>query len=39
MFEKGLKEQKDPIITARSAFWKAESEYNLENYQRSFIKL
>lgn len=33
MFEKGLKEPKDAIITARSAFWKAESEYNLENFK------
>ncbi|PKB15695.1 tetratricopeptide repeat protein [Flavobacterium sp. 5] len=35
MFEKGLKEQKDPLITARSAFWKAESEYNLENFKEA----
>ena len=33
LFEKGLKEQKDPIITARSAFWKGESEYSLENFK------
>ena len=35
MFEKGLKEQKDPIITARTTFWKAESEYNLENFKEA----
>ncbi|WP_348824139.1 tetratricopeptide repeat protein [Flavobacterium aestuarii] len=33
MFEKGLKEQKDAVITARTTFWKAESEYNLENFK------
>nr|WP_315253093.1 tetratricopeptide repeat protein [uncultured Flavobacterium sp.] len=37
MFEKGLKEPKDPIITARSAFWKAESEYNLENFKEALL--
>jgi TolA-binding protein len=37
MFEKGLKEPKDPIFTARSAFWKAESEYNLENFKDALL--
>jgi len=35
MFEKSLKESKDPLITARSTFWKAESEYNLENFKEA----
>nr|WP_315150285.1 tetratricopeptide repeat protein [uncultured Flavobacterium sp.] len=37
MFEKGLKVPKDAIITARSAFWKAESEYNLENFKEALL--
>ena len=37
LFEKGLKEQKDAAITARSAFWKAESEYNLENFKEALL--
>lgn len=37
MFEKGLKEPKDAIITARCAFWKAESEYNLENFKEALL--
>jgi len=35
MFEKAIKEQKDPAITARATFWKAESEYNLEDYKET----
>ncbi|WP_348798990.1 tetratricopeptide repeat protein [Flavobacterium adhaerens] len=37
MFEKALKEQKDPLITARSTFWKAESEYNLDNFKEALV--
>ncbi len=37
MFEKGLKVPKDDMITARTAFWKAESEYNLENYKEALL--
>jgi tetratricopeptide (TPR) repeat protein len=37
LFEKGLKEQKDATITARTTFWKAESEYNLENYKEALL--
>ncbi|MDR6843770.1 tetratricopeptide repeat protein [Flavobacterium granuli] len=35
MFEKALKEQKDATITARATFWKAESDYSLENYKEA----
>jgi tetratricopeptide (TPR) repeat protein len=37
MFEKAIKEQKDPAITARATFWKGESEYNLENYKEALL--
>ncbi|PJJ09042.1 tetratricopeptide repeat protein [Flavobacterium sp. 1] len=37
MFEKGLKERKDATITARTTFWKAESEYNLENFKEALL--
>ncbi|QKJ62908.1 tetratricopeptide repeat protein [Flavobacterium sp. M31R6] len=37
MFEKAIKEQKDPTITARASFWKAESEYNLEDYKEALL--
>lgn len=33
LFEKGFKEQKEAAITARAAFWKGESEYNLEIFK------
>lgn len=37
MFEKAIKEPKDAVITARASFWKAESEYNLENYTEALL--
>ncbi|HEU4789886.1 MAG TPA: tetratricopeptide repeat protein, partial [Flavobacterium sp.] len=37
MFEKALKEQKDATITARASFWKAESQYNLEDYKEALL--
>ncbi len=37
MFGKALKEQKDAEITARATFWKAESEYILENYNDALL--
>jgi tetratricopeptide (TPR) repeat protein len=37
MFEKAVKEQKDAMITARATFWKAESDYNLENYKEALL--
>ncbi|WP_264565173.1 tetratricopeptide repeat protein [Flavobacterium sp. N3904] len=37
MFEKAIKEQKDPLITARAMFWKTESEYNLEDYKEALL--
>jgi len=37
MFEKSLKEAKDPLITARATFWKAESEYSLENFKDALL--
>jgi tetratricopeptide (TPR) repeat protein len=37
MFEKAIKEQKDATITARATFWKAESDFNLENYKDALM--
>lgn len=37
MFEKALKEQKDAVITTRASFWKAESQYNLEDYKEALL--
>jgi tetratricopeptide (TPR) repeat protein len=37
LFEKAIKEQKDAVITARATFWKAESEYNLEDYKEALL--
>ncbi|CAN1531989.1 Tetratricopeptide repeat [Flavobacteriaceae bacterium] len=37
MFEKAVKEQKDATITARATFWKAESDFNLENYKDALM--
>src|SRR6478609_5887418 len=37
MFEKAIKEQKDPVITARATFWEAESDYNLESYKEALL--
>ncbi|AOW09578.1 tetratricopeptide repeat protein [Flavobacterium gilvum] len=35
MFEKAIKEPKDAVVTARASFWKAESEFNLEDYKEA----
>lgn len=37
LFEKAIKESKEEVITARSTFWKAESDYNLENYKEALL--
>lgn len=36
-FNKSLKESHDEIFTARASYWKAESEYQLSNYEASLI--
>ena len=37
LFKKSLAEQRTPRITARATFWKAETEYNLEQFNESLI--
>ena len=37
LFEKSLKEQRDANFTARATFWKAESDYNIGNYDEALI--
>ncbi len=37
LFDKSLKEQHDSKYTARATFWKAETDYNLSNYQNALI--
>ena len=37
MFLKSLKEQKDARFTARATFWKAESEYVLDNFNEGLL--
>ncbi len=37
MFEKSLKEPRDSKFTARATFWKAESEYNIGNFNEALI--
>jgi TolA-binding protein len=37
MFVKSLKEQKDARFTARATFWKAESEYVLDNFNEALL--
>ncbi|WP_250433987.1 tetratricopeptide repeat protein [Hanstruepera flava] len=37
LFEKSLKEPRDPGFTARATFWKAETNYNLTNYDEALI--
>lgn len=34
-FDKSLKEQRDPSFTARATYWKAESDYQLGNYDKA----
>lgn len=36
-FEKSLKEQIDPIFTARATYWKAESDYVANEYEEAII--
>lgn len=37
LFKKSIAEQKDPRITARATFWKAETEYVLDQYSEALI--
>ena len=37
LFNKSLKESKDATFTTRATFWKAESDYNLTNYDDALI--
>ncbi|MGB6269442.1 MAG: tetratricopeptide repeat protein [Olleya sp.] len=37
LFDKSLKEQQDQKFTARATFWKAETDYNLTNYDDALI--
>ena len=37
LFEKALTQQQDDSFTARAAFWKAETDYNLTNYSEALI--
>ncbi len=37
LFEKSLKEPRDPRFTARATYWKAESDYQLSNYEQAVI--
>jgi TolA-binding protein len=36
-FNKSLKEPRDPGYTARATYWKAESDYNLSNFEEALI--
>ena len=37
MFDKSLSEPRDDIYTARATFWKAETDYNLTNYDDTLV--
>lgn len=37
MFEQSLTRQRDPEFTARATYWKAETDYNLQNYGEALI--
>lgn len=37
LFDASLKEPRDPIYTARATFWKAESDYNVTNYDDALV--
>ncbi|PZD78055.1 tetratricopeptide repeat protein [Mesonia sp. K7] len=37
MFDKSLAQRKDAAFTAKATFWKAESEYNLDNFDQALI--
>lgn len=37
LFNSSVKEAKDPIFTARATFWKAETDYHLNNFDEALI--
>lgn len=37
LFKKAISEQRDARITARATFWKAETEYNLDQYNEALL--
>ncbi|WP_339626891.1 tetratricopeptide repeat protein [uncultured Winogradskyella sp.] len=37
LFNSSLKEPRDPVFVAKATFWKAETEYNLSNYNDALI--
>ncbi|MCK8480114.1 tetratricopeptide repeat protein [Psychroserpens algicola] len=37
LFDKSIKEAKDPIFTTRAIFWKAETDYHLSNFDDALI--
>ena len=37
LFNSSLKEPRDPVFVAKATFWKAETEYNLTNYNDALI--
>lgn len=37
LFDQSLKEPRDPKYTARATFWKAETDYNLTNYDDALV--
>lgn len=37
LFDESIKEAKDPIFTARATFWKAETNYHLNNFDDALI--
>lgn len=37
MFERSLKEPRDAMFTARATYWKAESDYQLSNFEEALI--
>jgi hypothetical protein len=37
MFKKSIDGQIDPAITARATFWKAETEYVLDDYKNALL--
>jgi TolA-binding protein len=37
LFDSSIKEAKDPVFTARAIFWKAETDYHLNNFDEALI--
>ena len=37
LFNKSIKEAKDPVFTSRATFWKAETDYHLNNFDEALI--